>query len=108
MEEELGYLVSYWFWDEENPAPKIYPRMTAGSLAWGGKFDDGVCWSSHRAQNHRWHRQGKDMDIGKANFPDGNKINAFRDLADELFLQKRIFVEIDHENEYHWHFRLRR
>jgi len=102
MQNDLVDLFVEWYIHPLNSDPKWLPRLTAGSLQWGGKFDDGVCWSDHSSGNHQWHRRGRDIDIGKSNM-DLNKQRAFSRLIRQLYRERIINIIVHHSNENHWH-----
>lgn len=92
-------LAIWWYYSEYNPNYKIL-KFTAGSLPWGGKFDDGECWSSHSSENHHYHRQGLDCDISTS-YTDGTKIDQQKFNS---FVIRNGFSTCDF-NDYHTHVR---
>ncbi len=97
-------LAIYWYYSDYNPNNKLL-KFTAGSLPWGGKFDDGVCWSSHSSSNHHYHRQGRDCDIS-TRYSDGTYMNQnqFLDYIRSERLRNLHLTLGDH-NSYHTHVR---
>ena len=98
-------LASEWLSSDSNPQEQAL-RFTAGSLPWGGKFDDGICWSNHNSGNHQWHRYGRDADIATL-YPNGSYMNqsAFLTFIRQSFLTGRLRLQVIHFDGAHTHVR---